>query len=56
MKVEVAVLGSPVRDIPYGLCGRKATVNLNKQSVRLLIAFLAGTGWNIFNTGKTGCR
>ena len=25
MKVEVAVLGSPVPNGPYGLCGRKAT-------------------------------
>ena len=26
--VEVAVLGSLVRNSPYGLCGRKATLNL----------------------------
>ena len=25
MKVEVAVLGSPSLNSPYGLCGRKAT-------------------------------
>ena len=29
MKVEVAVLGSPSLISPYGLCGRKATLNLN---------------------------
>ena len=27
--VEVAVLGSPVPNNPYGLCGREATLNLN---------------------------
>ena len=26
MKVEVAVLGSPVPNKPYGFCGRKATL------------------------------
>ena len=35
MKVEVAVLGSlPVPNSPYGLCGRKATMNLNMHSHR----------------------
>ena len=34
MKVEVAVLGSPVPNGPYGLCGRKATLN-----VKLRITF-----------------
>ena len=29
MKVEVAVLCSPVRNKPHGFCGRKATLNLN---------------------------
>ena len=29
MKVEVDVLGSPSLYSPYGLCGRKATLNLN---------------------------
>ena len=29
MKVEVAVLGSPVPNSPYGLCGRKAALHLN---------------------------
>ena len=29
VKVEVGVLGSPVPNSPYGLCGRKATLNLN---------------------------
>ena len=30
VKVEVAVLGSPSLTLsPYGLCGRKATLNLN---------------------------
>ena len=29
VKVEVAVLGSPVPNSPYGLCGRKATLNVN---------------------------
>ena len=28
MKVEVAVMGFPVPNCPYGLCGRKATLNL----------------------------
>ena len=35
VKVEVAVLGSPsFIDIysPYGLCGRKATLNLNSDT------------------------
>ena len=32
MKVGVAVLGSPVPNRPYGLCGRKATLNLNKET------------------------
>ena len=30
MKVEVALLGSPVLNSPYSLCGRKATLNSNK--------------------------
>ena len=29
MKVEVAVLGSPVPNSPYGLCGRKVTLHFN---------------------------
>ena len=29
VKVEVAVLCSPVRNKPHGFCGRKATLNLN---------------------------
>ena len=29
VKVEVAVLGLPLPNSPYGLCGRKATLNLN---------------------------
>ena len=29
VKVEVAVLGSPVPNSPYGFCGRKATLNSN---------------------------
>ena len=29
VKVEVDILGSPVPNSPYGLCGRKATLNLN---------------------------
>ena len=32
MKVEVVVLGFPVPNRPYGLCGRKATMNLNTDS------------------------
>ena len=28
MKVEVAVLGHTVHNSPYGLCGRKVTLNL----------------------------
>ena len=31
MKVEVAVLGSPLPNSPYGLCGRKATLNSNPR-------------------------
>ena len=30
MKVEVAVLGTPVSNSPDGLCGRKVTWNLNR--------------------------
>ena len=29
MKVEVAVLGPPVPNSPYGLCGRQATLSSN---------------------------
>ena len=29
VKVEAAVAGLPVTNSPYGLCGRKATLNLN---------------------------
>ena len=32
MIVEVAVLGSPSPNKPYGLCGRKATLNLLRQN------------------------
>ena len=32
MKVEVAVLSSPVPNSPYGLCGRKATLNCQGRS------------------------
>ena len=32
MKVEVAVLGFLVPSSPYGLCGRKATLNLKNAS------------------------
>ena len=32
MKDEVDVLGSPVHTSPYGLCGRKATLNLNQKA------------------------
>ena len=31
MKVEVAVLGSPVPNKPYGFCGRKATLNSGEK-------------------------
>ena len=34
MKVEVAVLDSPPNS-PHGLCGRKATLNLNNNSAKL---------------------
>ena len=34
MKVEVAVLGSPVLNNPYGLCGRQATLNFRKRGKR----------------------
>ena len=30
VKIEVAVLGFPVPNIPYGLCGRKATVEVER--------------------------
>ena len=30
MKIEEDVLGSPSLNSPYGLCGRKATLNLNR--------------------------
>ena len=33
MKVQVAVLGSPVPNIPYGLCGRKAILKLNQPEL-----------------------
>ena len=33
MKVEVGVLGFPVPNSQYGLCGRKATLNLNLDSI-----------------------
>ena len=29
VKVEVAILGSPSSNSPYGVCGRKATLSLN---------------------------
>ena len=32
VKVEVALLGLPVPNSPYGLCGRKATLYLNNSS------------------------
>ena len=32
VKVQVAVLGSPSPNDPYGLCGRKATLNLNSDT------------------------
>ena len=34
MKFGVAVPGLPVPDSPYGLCGRKATLNLNTNTRR----------------------
>ena len=34
MKVEVAVLGSPVPNKPCGLCGRKATLNCSVTELR----------------------
>ena len=34
MKVEVAVLGSPVPNSPYGLCGCKATLDLSTAELR----------------------
>ena len=40
MKVEVAVLGSPVPNSPYGLCGRNATLNLN--CVTILHSWVCG--------------
>ena len=39
MKVEVAVLGSPsLIVIPYGLCGRRATLNLKTECVKVEVA------------------
>ena len=40
MKVEVDVLGSPSLIVPYGLCGRKATLNER-------------TSWTAWQTGIT---
>ena len=34
MKVEVDVLGSPVPNSPYGLCGRRATLNESATELR----------------------
>ena len=34
VKVEVAVLGSAVPNSPYGLCGRKATLNVLQSELR----------------------
>ena len=34
MKVEVDVLGSPVPNSPYRLCGRKATLNCSISELR----------------------
>ena len=34
MRVEVDVLGSPVPNSPYGLCGRKATLNCSISELR----------------------
>ena len=34
VKVEVAVLGSPVPNSPYGLCGRKVTLDSNLNTTR----------------------
>ena len=31
VEVEMAVLGSPFLNSPYGLCGRKATLNSNSE-------------------------
>ena len=41
VKVEVAVLGSPVPNSPYGLCGRKATVELERDNIRM------HSGWQL---------
>ena len=43
MKIEVDVLGSPSRpNSPYGLCGRKATLNLSelRSCVKVEVAAL----------------
>ena len=34
MKVEVAVLGSLIPNSPYGLCGRKTTLNFSILELR----------------------
>ena len=41
MKVEVAVLWHPVSNSPYGLCGRKATLNDTLLSFALPLYKLA---------------
>ena len=36
-KVEVAVLGLPVPNSPYGLCGRKATLDFKKKMSPIVV-------------------
>ena len=44
VKVEVAVMNSPVPNSPYGLCGRKATLNSNTDKTRAQELFESGGG------------
>ena len=42
MKIEVAILGSPSPNSPYGYCGRKAALSLNlcQNDVSLVLSSL----------------
>ena len=37
MRVEAAVLASPVPDTPYGLCGRKAALEEEEHGVKFRV-------------------
>ena len=49
MKVEVAVLGP---DSPYGLCGRKVTLNVNLPTTGLCVP---AVGVELVLLGKGSC-